>query len=70
VVEIWRLSGLGLNPATDRTKIIISRSRRVKKTMDKVLRWEKNSETADMAAVRPKCNGCTVFGAHITTLII
>lgn len=50
MVVISRLSDLGLNPVMERIRIIISRSRRVKKTMERVLRWEKNSEIANMAA--------------------
>lgn len=50
LVVIRRLSELGLNPVTERIRNMISRSRRLKKTLVMVLRLEKNSERAFMAA--------------------
>lgn len=50
LVVIRRLSELGLNPVTERIRNMISRSRRLKKTLVIVLRLEKNSERAFMAA--------------------
>lgn len=50
MVLIIGLSDFKVLPMTDRIKITTSRSRRLRKTMVMVCRWEKNSEREAMAA--------------------